>query len=106
MNWVKKKVGLWVLGKAEDVAEHELEKAVEKIPKSRRTTMIGIFLILSAVGQAGIALFDGDSNTHPDLGFISLALTGGATAILAREQKSHDEAERIRKELEKRGYTQ
>ncbi len=58
--------------------------------KNFRTTLLGIFMILGAIGTAGTATFDGDPNTEPDYTLTFTAVSAGIGLILAREQKTHD----------------
>ncbi|HAR46098.1 MAG TPA: hypothetical protein DCS05_07990 [Nitrospiraceae bacterium] len=67
-----------------------VEKQAMNLSKNTTTTLLGTFMILAAVGNAGVAVLDGNPatvfNWQVTLGF----LAAGWTAIKAREQGQHD----------------
>lgn len=59
---------------------------------SWRTSMLGIFTILAALGSAGKAYLDGNPDTNPDWLVLSAAITTGWGLICARDEKVSSEA--------------
>ena len=93
---LRKMAGRWVLGKAIDLAEGEAEKAVAKVPQSKRTTFLGVCYLLMLIAKKGVALFDDDPTTVFNVDEIDMLLFGGGVhAIMTREQKTHDEEKKL-----------
>ena len=70
----------------------ELEREVGKMPKSWRTTVYGVILILQALATAGAALLDGDPSTVANWNQLSASVLAGFALISARDQRAHKES--------------
>jgi len=66
------------------------ERYLMNLSKNTLTTLLGICMILAAIGNAGVAILDGDPATVFDWKVTGLALGAGVTAIKAREQSQHE----------------
>lgn len=60
--------------------------------KNFKTTILGVFTILAAVGNAGVAVFDNDPKTEFSLPVTAALVSGGVGLILAKDAKSSDDA--------------
>lgn len=60
--------------------------------KSWRTSVLGICMILAAVGGAGKALLDGDPSTNVSFTELGIAISGGIALIFARDDKVSSES--------------
>ena len=58
---------------------------------SVKTTALGIFTILAAIGGAGKAILDGDPSTTFDLATTLAAITAGFGLIVARDNNKSSE---------------
>lgn len=59
---------------------------------SWKTTLLGVFSILSAVSNAAIALLDTDTATNPDWTIVLAAVMAGIGLICARDNSKTSEA--------------
>lgn len=59
--------------------------------KNIRTTVLGILMILGAIANAGVAMFDDNADTVFNMEVTAAAIAGGVGLILVREQKQHEE---------------
>lgn len=60
--------------------------------KNFKTTLLGVGVILAAVGGAIKAVLDGDSSTNVDIPTVVASISAGFGLILAKDAKSSDEA--------------
>lgn len=60
--------------------------------KNFKTTLLGVGVILAAVGGAIKAAFDGDATTNVDIPTVVASISAGFGLILAKDAKSSDEA--------------
>ena len=66
--------------------------------KSWKTTVAGVGSILTAVGNALSAMFDGNDATNPDWALVAAAVMAGIGLISARDNKvTSEEAGAIKK---------
>jgi len=76
---LKQRLLLWVL-----------EREVNKMPKSWRTSIAGVALWFATVGNAIFALVDADPTTNPDWKIVAAGFVAGWGLIQARDQKAHE----------------
>lgn len=72
----------------------EGEKRMLNLSKNTATTLLGICMILGALGNAGIAILDGDPATNFNWQVTAVAVGAGFTAIKAREQSQHEKEQK------------
>ena len=86
MSWLQR----FLIGRA----IKQLDKEVLKMPRSWRTTLVGVLMILGLVANAGVTILDGDPATTVDLKILLAGLGVGWGFIVARDQKAHEEERR------------
>lgn len=85
LDGLKKKITFWFVDK-------EANKLAENTPKSWRTSIVGLSIILGALSTAALALFDDDPLTKVNWEATLGAITVGFGFMAARDQKAHEES--------------